>query len=429
MFSKDQKTVEDLLKDIEIPRMILAEQQFEEDYVQGIEEYLRNLLLKQDERRIKPGMRIAITAGSRGITDIAVIIREVVLYVKSKGAIPVIIPAMGSHGGSTSDGQKNILESYGITEEMCGCRIHSSMETVLTGKTLDGLPVFIDKYASESDGIIVIGRIKAHTAFKGKYESGLLKMLAVGLGKQKGADSIHEAGFGELAKRLPQYARIIVGSNNVLFGLGIIENAYDKTCRIEVIKTEELFTKEAEMLEYAKKRMAQLYIKECDVLVVSEIGKNYSGSGMDPNITGTWSTPYGFGGIKKQKTVVLGLSDKSHGNIIGLGKADFSTYDVMEKINLNETYANALTSTVIEPCKIPMMLKNDETAIKAAIKTCNGIDKRNIKIVYIKNTLDLEKIMISEAFTRDIKNIVGLRFLGEPFKLKFNNCGSLINGL
>jgi hypothetical protein len=265
-----------------------------------------------------------------------------------------------------------------------------------------------------------VSRIKAHTAFRGKYESGLAKMLCIGLGKQKGADSMHEAGFGVFAERIPAFARVILANTPVIFGVGLVENALDETCRIEVIRSEEIMDREPEILEFAKKQLPRILFPATDVLIVREVGKNISGSGMDPNITGTWPTPYGGGGIQKQRTVVLDISDESHGNIIGLGKADTTTLRAFDKCDFTMTYPNALTSTVLATCAIPMVMETDAMAIKAAIKTCNGIDRKNVRIVYIKNTKSLAEIFVSEAMLAEAGRTEGIEILEGPRPFRFD---------
>ena len=296
MKTRPQDNIRKLIENVKLPKIAKVRQHFDESHIEDVAVTTAAKLREQGlDERIKPGMRVVLTGSSRYIADAVPVLRETARFVRECGGEPVIIPAMGSHGGATAEGQRGILTEYGITEESCGCRIYSSMETVLTGHTPDGLPVYIDKFAKESDAIIPIGRIKAHTAFRARYESGRMKMCAIGLGKQYGADALHNAGFGEFKTRIPAYGNTVIATNNVIFAVGIIENAFDKTCRIEVVKGEEIADKEPALLEYAKSRMAKIFVDETDLLVVREIGKNISGSGMDPNITGTWSTPYSGG--------------------------------------------------------------------------------------------------------------------------------------
>ena len=425
---KSQDNIRTLLAGITLPRMMRVRQHFPDARIEDVEGCIRAKLREQGlASRISPGMRVVLTGGSRGIANIAVILREVAAFVKECGAVPVIVPAMGSHGGSTAEGQRQILTEYGITEELCGCEIVASMETVVTGHTQDGHPVYLDKYAHEADAIIPVGRIKPHTAFRGPYESGLMKMLGIGLGKQKGADSLHNEGFGVFRERIPAFGQVIIDTNNVIFGVGLIENAYEHTCRIEVVKGEEIAEKEPPLLEFAKVQMARILFPETDILVVREIGKNISGSGMDPNITGTFSTPYAQGGIRKQRTVVLDLTEESHGNAIGVGKSDTTTMRMFNKIDFTTLYPNMLTSTVVAPGVIPMVMEDDKMAIEAAIKICTGVDKEKIRIVVIKNTLCMEEIMISETMLEEAEKTEGIEILEAPRAFRFDGNGNLLD--
>lgn len=425
---KEQSGLRAVLKDVELPKMYLVRQHFQRDGITDVPAYLDSKLDREDlKSRIQPGMRVVLTGSSRQIANMPVVLRELASFVKSRGAQPYIIPAMGSHGGATDQGQREILESYGITEEFCGCPIYSSMETVQVGTMACGDEVRMDKFAHEADAIIVVGRIKAHTAFRGKYESGLIKMMAIGLGKRQGADSLHRAGFRVFGERLPEYAKVVFDHCNIIFGVGLIENEFDQTCRIEVLPAEEIFEKEPELLLYAKSRMPRLLFPETDVLMVHEIGKNFSGSGMDPNVTGTFGTPYATGGIKKQRTVVFDISPESHGSFIGLGKADTTTKRAFEKLDTNATYFNMITSTVLGVGKIPMVLEDDKLALQAAVKTLTDVDKEHIRMVYIKNTLSLQNVMISEALLEQAKELEGVEILEGPRPLRFDAAGTLLD--
>ena len=266
---------------------------------------------------------------------------------------------MGSHGGATAKGQKEMLEGLGVTEEYVGAPIYSSMEVVHVGDTVDGKKVFIDKYAAESDGIIVAGRVKPHTAFRGEYESGIYKMMAIGLGKQKGAEETHEEGFGRMAYNVVTYGDTILKNAPILFGLAFIENAFDDTAIIEAVEKDKIAQREPELLEIAKSLMPAIEIKDFDVLIVDQIGKNFSGDGMDPNITATYCTPYASGGPVVQRYVVLDLSEETHGNALGAGMADLGTKRLFDKIDFDAAYPNALTCTVLMGAKVPVIMKND----------------------------------------------------------------------
>lgn len=426
MQMKDQSGLREVLRPVELPRMFTVRQRFHDDALADVPGCLREKLQAM-AGRVKPGMRVVLTGSSRQIDNMPLILRELASFVRARGAEPWIIPAMGSHGGATGPGQRELLESYGITEEFCGCPIHSSMETVEVGRLEEGDPVRVDRFACESDGVIVVGRIKAHTAFRGTYESGLVKMMAVGMGKREGADSIHRLGFGRMGERVPRFARVVYENCPILFGVGTIENEFDHTCRVEVLPGEEIFDREPELLQYAKTRLPRLLVPETDLLVVREIGKNFSGSGMDPNVTGTFGTPYASGGIRKQRVTVLDVSPESHGNFIGLGMADTTTKRAYEKLDANSTYFNMLTSTVLGVGKVPMVLEDDKLAIQAAIKTLNGVDRDRVRVVFLKNTLSLETVMLSEALLEEARGLEDVEILEQPRPLRFDGQDNLLD--
>lgn len=302
-----------ILEKTNIPKMCRVIQKFDNFHLSNIEGNLIDGLQRQGTLdKIRPGQSIAVTAGSRGIANIALITLTVIKEIKRMGANPFIIPTMGSHGGSLAEGQVKILENYGITEKTMGCPICATMDTVQVGVSEYGLPVNIDKYACQADGIVVICRVKSHTAFRGKYESGLLKMITIGLGKQKGAEICHAQGFGNMERNIVANSKTILANCKVLFGVASIENAYDETRRIAVVPAEKFFEEEPYLLEEAKENMPSILIKEFDVLIIDESGKNISGDGMDPNITGNFCTQYASGGAVKQRTVLLDLTEESY---------------------------------------------------------------------------------------------------------------------
>ena len=328
----------------------------------------------------------------------------------------LILPALKEGGVGGIAGCSNVYP-----------KVLSSMETVRVGQLPDGDEVRMDRFAHEADAVIVVGRIKAHIAFRGTYESGLVKMMAIGMGKRAGADSLHRAGFGKMGERLPLYAKVVFDNCNMIFGVAPIENEFDQTCRIEVIPAEEIFDREPELLHYAKSRLPRILLPETDVLIVGEIGKNFSGSGMDPNVTGTFGTPYATGGIQKQRVVVLDLSEQTHGNFIGLGMADTTTKRAFEKLDTNAAYFNMLTSTVLCVGKIPMVLEDDKLAIQAALKTLTQVDREHIRMVYLKNTLSLETIMVSEALLEQVRGRDDMEILEQPHPLSFDSEGRLLD--
>ncbi len=427
MIFEEQSEIRKILANTKLPKFALVRQVFPDDTIKDVPKYLNEKLNDPElKSRIKPGMKVVMTGSSREIDNMPVILRELARFVKAQGAHPYIVPAMGSHGGATDAGQKELLESYGITEKFCECPIHSSMETVKVGN-VDEDEVRMDKFAHDADAIILVGRIKPHTAFRGPYESGMAKMMAIGLGKREGADSLHKRGFSQMGERLPRFAREVFDHCNIVFGVAPIENERDETCRIELIKAEDIFDKEPELLLYAKSRMPRIILPETDVLIVREIGKNFSGSGMDPNVTGTFATQYATGGIKKQRTVVLDISEESHGNYLGLGNADMTSLRVFNKIRTNGCYANMLTSTVLKVGKIPMILEDDELALRAAVKLMTEGDRENPRMVYIKNTLSLENILVSEGQLDEVRTHSDMEILEEPRPLKFDEKCNLLD--
>ncbi len=418
----------ELLNDVTIPEMVQIRQKFDDDHIalSDLKGVIFTQLFRQEiKSKIQPGMEIAITAGSRGIANIPLILKIIADFVKEQKATPFIIPAMGSHGGATAEGQRAVLESYGITEAFTGCEIRSSMETEQIGKTESGKEVRIDKNAVHSDGIIVCGRIKPHTGFRGNYESGLMKMMAIGMGKQFGAEIIHSDGFGHMRENIPMFGKCILKNVPVICGVGILENAYDQTREIHILTPEEIITEEPKLLQRAKEYMPRILFEECDVLVVDKMGKNISGDGMDPNISGRFPTPFAKGGIKAQRVVVLDLTEETHGNACGIGLADITTKRLVKKMDFEQTYPNALTNTIVEEMKIPMAMESDKLAIQAAIKTCIGIDKKNPRIVHIHTTLNMGQIEISRAMLEEAEIEKNIEVIGKCEEMQFDNFGNL----
>ena len=375
---------------------------------------------------VKSGMRIAITCGSRGVANIPIITKAIADFVKSKGAKPFVVPAMGSHGGATAEGQRELLAGYGVTEDAIGCPIVSSMETVVIGKSGEGHNVRIDKNAAEADGIIVAGRIKPHTDFHGTHESGLMKMMTIGLGKREGADVCHDAGFAHMPRMVPLFGRCILKNAPVSLGFAILENAYGETCKFVALRPEEIDEKEPSLLEEARSHLPLIYFKEADVLVIDRIGKDISGDGMDPNVTGaTHCSPYVSGGLKAQNTVVLDLTPATHGAAIGIGAAHTITRRLFDKINYESTYINAITARNLDFCRVPIVLDTDREAIQLAVRCCVSIDRDNPRIIRITDSLHTETIWISEALRKEAEQNPRLTLLSEPEPLPFDSKGNL----
>lgn len=420
--------IAELLKPTPLPRMVRIREKFDDTCIpveQIHDTVFAQLGQKKLEGMIKPGMRIAITVGSRGVANIPLITKSIADFVKSQGGQPFVVPSMGSHGGATAEGQRAVIEGYGVTEEVIGCPILSSMETVEIGHTEEGQPVRMDKNAYEADGIIVCGRVKPHTGFRGPYESGLMKMMAIGLGKQAGAEIIHQDGFGHFEKNIPMFGTVILRNSKVICGLALVENAYDCTREIVGLTPDEIITEEPVILLRAKSYMPRILFDKCDVLIVDEIGKNISGDGMDPNISGRFPTPYATGGIDAQRVVVLDLTKESHGNACGIGLADVTCMRLYEKFDKEATYPNAITNTVTGELKIPMIMYNDKQAIQLGIKSCNEIDRAHPRVVRIKNTMKIEIIEISEGMLEEAAKNPNIEILTQPEEMKFNEQDNL----
>ena len=385
---------------IPVPKMKAVHQIFPDEKIADIFQTLKNEMDKKPiASKIKPGMAIAVLVGSRGICDLHLVLKSTVDLIKNYGGVPFIVPAMGSHGGAVAEIQKEILESYGITEEFLGIPIRSSMETIEIGVTHSGIPIFVDKLASEADMVVPIARIKAHTDFNGSIESGLCKMLAIGMGKHNGCSRLHQEGFAAFPILIPEVGKFILEKINIGFGIALVENAHEHLHTIKAVPGSDFLLEEPKLLALSKSLMPQLFFPEIDVLIIEQIGKEISGAGLDPNMTGRMSIgPIpDFQGPKIKRIVVLGLSEKTHHNATGIGIADFITQKVYDSINLENTYANCIASGNPEAGKIPIMLPTENEAILAAIQTCGQIDSSKLKIVRIKDTLHLADIQVSES--------------------------------
>ncbi len=334
---------------------------------------------------------------------------------------------MGSHGGATAEGQVSVLDSLGITESSLGAPIRSSMDVVPLGTTGDGVDVFCDKLAYQADGIVVCNRIKVHPVFKADYESGIVKMLVIGLGKHKGAVAAHHHGFHRFAEIMPRAAALVLGRVPVLCGIGVIENAYGGLAAIEVLAPDAILSREPELLKEAKRIMGRLLMPEIDILIVDEIGKDISGGGLDANVTGrsAWGLP-GFVAPPIQRIIVRDLSKATHGNAIGIGLADLTTRRCVEKIDLTITYTNALTAHSLLSPKIPVITENDREALHTALRILSGGVPAAPKIVRIVNTKDLETIWMSETYREVFEQNPSLEVTGSPRAIRFSEDGSLI---
>ena len=409
-----------------IPKMGRIRQHFDDSHISDPKMTIRNEL----EQKIIPesvqGKRIAITVGSRGIPHNTEIVKTMVDWLKEKGAEPFIVPAMGSHGGATAEGQLELLAGYGFTKESMGVDICSTMDTVLLGNLKDGTPVYCDKFAAEADGLIIYNKIKAHTDFKGPHESGLAKMMAIGLGNHKGASLFHMMGMTTFPERLPQLAQVFLDNLPVLFGVAVAQNAYDDLCVLEVIPREKMMERERELLIYSKERMGRFLFDDIDVLIVDEIGKNISGAGLDPNVIGRNFTNSIHGVLNLKRLFIRGLSPETHGIGIGISLADVTTRRCLNSIDYTAVWENSITSTAMQSGATPMYMENDRDAIKLAIRTCNGIDFSRPRVVRIKNTLELAEFDVSEALLEDLRGDERFSVVEEPREMQFDEYGFLV---
>jgi hypothetical protein len=402
---------------------------FEQNKIEDIQEEIS----KEFERirlseRIKPGIQIGIAVGSRGIKNILLIIKCVIEEVRKRGGIPFILTAMGSHGGATAEGQRKLLENYGMTEKTMGVPIKSSMDVVELGRLENGLPVYFDKVAFEADGIVVVNRIKVHTAFKSAIESGLCKMLSVGLGNHEGASLVHYLGVKGLRDYMVDFAKVILERAPVLCGLGILENAYDDTYRLLAAVPKDFERVDMELLKECKRIMPALPVSDIDILIIEEIGKNISGTGMDTNIVG---------GIREyregeydppriKKIILLDLTKEAEGNALGIGLADLITRKLYSQIDLRATYENTITTTFLERAKIPIVCETEEEAFQIAMKTIWNLPGTKPRLTIIRNTLRLDDLYVSEPVWEEIEERASIRPLGDWEKLRFDHHGNLM---
>ena len=412
--------------EIEIPSMVEVRQQFPRDHLSDVHQTVKEQLAQFASLDLK-GKRIAITAGSRGISGMVETLQAIVTQLRDWGADPFLVPAMGSHGGATAEGQVEVLKHLGITEESVGAPIHSSMDVVELGRIEGDTPVCCDRLAYESDGIVVCNRIKAHTGFAGEWESGLLKMMVIGLGKHKGTTGVHRLGFASFTKVIPKAGGLILEKAPVLFGVGLVENAYNQVAKIEAMPPASFFDREKALLEYSKSIMGRLLVSQMDILVVDELGKDVSGAGMDPNVTGRSAS-----GLKRPNAPAIGtivlrdISKKTAGNSVGMGLADYMCKRAADKVDLSSTYTNSITAGVLLGAKLPVVAATDRDAISLAILSGYGPPSVPKRIVHILNTKTLDTIWLSEAFIPEIADRDDLEILCEPKPYSFDEAGSIL---
>jgi len=415
--------------EFQLPPMVRVRQTFPRPHLSDVGE----AVVREFERpgigsQIRRGMRVAIGVGSRGIAEIDTIVRATVEEVKRRGGLPFVVPAMGSHGGATAEGQATLLAEYGITEPLLSCPIRSSMDVTSLGCLPSGFPVVVDRIASESDLYIIIARVKPHTDFKAPVESGLLKMLSIGLGKHVAATRMHQQGPEAFADLIPSVGLWVAEHTPFGFGLAVVENAYHEIATLDAVPRHGLLEREQELLVEAKRLMPRLSFQAVDVLVVDEIGKNISGAGMDSNIIGRCAakTDQGFDAPPIQRIVVLDVTEESHGNACGVGLADVTTIRLVNKIDLAAMYANVIAASAPEVSRIPLIMPTDEAAVRVAVRMAFGIEHAHAKIVRITNTLNLDEIWVSGTLLDEVRMNPSQGMIGSAVDWSFGPHGDLM---
>ena len=414
------------------PRMIRVRQKFDARRVADVSAEVQSQLasLKLGES-IRAGQTVAITAGSRGIANIGKITRAAVDHMKSLGAVPFIVPAMGSHGGGTAEGQAGILAGYGITPEAMGCEIRASMETVIVDQTPQGIPVYFDKHASQADHVLIAGRVKPHTGFVGDIESGLHKMMLIGLGKHAGAKIYHRAiadySFTEIVTAV---AASVIKKCRVVGGLAIVENAYDETALIEAVPPAQFFEREKALLKLATQWLPRLPFVSADLLIIDRIGKNMSGTGMDTNVIGRKYNDHAATDkdvARCRRIFVRGLTEETHGNATGIGMAEFTNQRTVDSIDKKITAINCLTGLHPTAAMTPIAFESDREVITAALQTVGLVEPPQSKVIQISNTLQLAECLVSEAYLPELTGRADLTALTEPTDMAFDDRGNLLD--
>jgi len=414
-----------------LPKIFKIQQKIQAPRLENVEKRVHKLLDQFElQKKVKKGERIALTAGSRGIKDKPRILRTIIERLKDLDASPYLVPCMGSHGGGTAEGQAEVLQGYGITEQSMGAPIISSVEVEKVGQTRFGTPVLIDKNILQADKIIVVNRIKLHTDFKGERESGLVKMMVIGMGKPEGAMMVHRLtvkhGFPAV---LTEVGSIILKKLPIFFGMGIVENPYDETAYLELLKPQKIMEGEKALLAKARRLMPRIPFEQIDVLIVDGMGKNISGSGMDTNVIGRCYRPNNQKPKKPKITriFVRDLTEASHGNACGIGMADYATRRLVDKIDYHATMLNSVTGGSPENGRVPISFERDQEALSTAHVNSGVLNPKDLRIVWIKNTLELGHLYASVPFLKEARSNPKLEILGKPFDLPLDGNGNLIS--
>ena len=389
----------------------------------------------QFERAVKvntlpPGSSVAVGVGSRGIAHLPCLVRSVVDYLKSRDLEPFIVPAMGSHGGATAEGQVSLLAGLGVTEDAVGAPLRATMEVVEVGRLPNGVKCMVDANMMAADGLVIVSRVKSHTSFDRPIESGLVKMMAIGLGKQAGATSVHSLGpvigMGEV---LPAIVKVLIEKSPLVCGLAVVENADHDVVHLEAVEPEDFFVADERLLKLAKSMLARLPFDQIDVLIVEELGKEISGCGMDYAVTGRTDIR-GIPNPHKPliyKVAVLGCTALSHGNATGIGMADFIPRSLANNVDLVSLYINSITAAITEKARFPMVLNSDEDVVKACTLTSWRATPAETRLCVIRNTLELNEILLSQTLLDDIAGQEGVEVLSAPYPLAFDADGVLVS--
>jgi Lactate racemase N-terminal domain len=411
-----------------IPPLARVRQSIPQPRLADVTGTVRRLILESRLReRVKPGGRIALGIGSRGITVLPSAARAAVEALQQMGSRPFIVAAMGSHGGATPEGQRALLDGFGITPEAMGVEVRTDMDTVVLGTSPVGLPIYFDKNAYEADGIVLINRVKPHTDFHSTHESGIVKMMVIGLGKRQGAEQVHKLGLRGMKEVLPAVGRFLIKNTKFALGLAILENADDLPAEIVAVEPETAFDVEPALLERARGLMARLPFDRIDVLIVGELGKNYSGAGMDPNVIGRQmvETQPDLDRPVITRLAVLDASAESHGNLVGIGFADLATERLVAKIDPEPFRVNILTSCCLERARIPITLPTDRDVFEAALRTCWRIDPSEARLVIIPNTLELNTLWVTPPLKDEVRAHPHLTLETDDRPIPFSADGTL----
>ncbi len=416
---------------MDFPEIFPLRQIFNQPQVSDVAGAVRRQILESRFRqRVKAGARIAVGVGSRGIAKVATMARAIIETLRGMEFQPFIVAAMGSHGGATPEGQRQLLASYGVTEETMGVPIRTEMDTVLLGTNSWGEPVYWDRNASEADAVVTLSRIKPHTDFHGPIESGIVKMLVIGLGKRNGAATHHQYGVPGLRDMIRESVKIVLAKTRFALGLAVIENAADQTALVQAVEPEDLLDTEPRLLEQARSLMGRIPFEQLDLLVVGELGKNYSGTGMETNVLGRQMVEGEPDLLVPKITRICGLdmSEESHGNAVGVGMADLTTQRVLDNMDAEITNINVLTSCFLLRSKIPVALPNDRECIRMGLRTCWQPRLEKVRMAIIPNTLELRDLWVTAPVMEEASSRPEVQVRGSARAMPFDGEGNLRQG-